>query len=66
VEQGIELVGKTIAAQSPGSKRFYEGKSLEERLRVYNGRAVADYAESVHWIMEQIEEMPASTVLAEA
>ncbi len=66
VEQGIDLVAKTISAQSPGSKRYYEGKSLEERLRVYNGRAVANYAESVHWIMEQIDEMPASTVLAEA
>lgn len=66
VEQGIELVAKTIAAQSPGTKRFYENKSLEERLRVYNGRAVANYAESVHWIMEQIEETPASPMLAEA
>ncbi len=55
VDQAIDTVARTLAAKNEKTARFYEGKDLETRLEVYNGRAVHDYADSVKWIMSQIE-----------
>lgn len=57
-QQGATIVAQTISADRDATRHHYDGKSLDERLRVYNGRAVADYAESVHRIMDKIEDMP--------
>jgi hypothetical protein len=54
-EQAIDTVARAIGGNDPKTARYYDGKPLPERLKVYNGRAVADYAESVQWIMTQIE-----------
>lgn len=55
IDEAIDTVARTLAAKSEKTARFYEGKDLKTRLEVYNGRAVHDYAESVQWIMGQIE-----------
>ncbi len=56
VDDGIEKIAEAIAGNNTDTSRYYDGKTLKERLRTYNGRAVHDYAESVDRIMSQIEQ----------
>ncbi len=67
VESAIETVGATLNAENPGTASFYEGKTLPEKLRTYNGPGhVADksYVKKVMWVMDQIDSMDPNTDLA--
>ena len=61
VDDAIDTVASAIGGNDPSTSRFYDGKTIPERLKVYNGRAVADYSESVEGIMNKIEAMPVTS-----
>ncbi len=66
VDEAIETVAKTLAAQSPVTAHFYEGKDFETRLNVYNGYANPKYVTNIKWVMNKIENIDASSVVAVA
>lgn len=69
VEDAILEVGATLNAEKPATASFYEGKTLPEKLRTYNGPShVADkrYVQKVMWVMDQIESIDLETELAGA
>ena len=57
-DQAIDAVARTIGGNGKTTSTIYAGKTISERLKVYNGNAVADYSQKVQWIMGQIEQMP--------
>lgn len=67
VEDAILEVGATLNAEKPATASFYEGKTLPEKLRTYNGPShIADkrYVQKVMWVMDQIESINLETELA--
>ncbi len=69
VKEAIEEVGSTLNAENPGTASFYEGKTLEQKLRTYNGpahAADARYVTKVKWVMDQIDNIDINQTLAQA
>ncbi len=53
-DEAIEKVARTISGNSPATAHHYQG-DLREVLEVYNGRAVASYADDVMSIMDKMK-----------
>ena len=67
VDSAIDTVAKTLAGKIKATKNFYEGKTLAQKLRKYNGPAsVADenYVRKVLGVMKQIDGMDISVQTA--
>lgn len=56
-DEAIDTVARTIAAKSSKTAKYYEGKTLDQRLEVYNGKANRYYVDNIHWVMDQMEDM---------
>ncbi len=58
-EQGIDMVGKSIGGHNPKTARYYQGKTVIQKLQTYNPPHIAPkYAYEVMAIMKKIEKMP--------
>ena len=58
VDEAIETVARTLAAENESTARFYEGKTFDQKLRVYNGyNADGAYVKKVNYVMSLIGKM---------
>jgi hypothetical protein len=55
VDEAIDTVATTLAAKRPKTAAFYDGKSIEERLRIYNGNANPEYVRKIMYVMDQMD-----------
>lgn len=53
-DYAIEKVARTLGGNSPATAHHYDG-DLRERLDIYNGYAVASYADDIFGIMQKME-----------
>lgn len=54
-ENAIEALGKNLGGASPGTSRYYAGKTTSEKLYYYNGTVLETYPAEVMAIMKMIE-----------
>lgn len=66
LDDAIDTIAESISAHRDSTARYYEGKSLSEILKTYNGRANPKYVKNINWVMDQIEQQPIATTLSDA
>jgi len=58
MDEAIDTVAETLAGKIDATARFYQGKTFEQKLRIYNGYgANAHYVPNVKYVMAQIDQM---------
>ena len=62
-DDAMQVVAKTLDAQSDGTSRFYANKSFDAKLRVYNS-VNPKYVSNVESVMSQIDNMPTDQQVA--
>jgi hypothetical protein len=60
VDDAINTVAVTLAGKSPDTRTFYEGKTLAQKLRAYNGPPNPQYVTLVLSVMNQINQTDVS------
>jgi hypothetical protein len=62
MEDAIYTVAESISAHRETTARYYKGKTLQDIIETYNGRANPLYYKKIMWVMNQIEQQPIAII----
>jgi len=55
IDEAIDTVAAAVSAHGSNTAQYYKGKTLDQALETYNGKAKASYVSDIHWIVNQID-----------